>query len=437
MKLNIIILAAGNGKRMFSSLPKVLHPIGGIPMLEHVVTTAQSLNPANIYVVHGDGGDEVKDTLLHLDVHWVEQRQQLGTGHAVHQVTPYLEDNGQVLILYGDAPLISQHLLQEFIKTAPQNELSLITAKVNNPDGFGRIIRDKNNNVMASIEQKDANAEQLQINEINTGILLIPAKVLKNYLPKINNNNKQKEYYLTDIIKLAANNKHKINALITSQIEEVLGINDKQQLATQERYYQKQQAQQLMQKGLTLMDPKRFDLRGELEFGQDVVIDINVLIKGKVKLGNNVKILANCILEDSIIEDNCTIGPFARTRPGTHIQANAEIGNFVELKNTNFGKNSKANHLSYLGDATIGKDVNIGAGTITCNYDGVHKHPTTIEDNAFIGSDTMLVAPVKVGKNATIGAGSTITKKVPENQLTVARSKQRSIKGWQRPKRKK
>ena len=437
MKLNIIILAAGNGKRMLSSIPKVLHSIGGIPMLEHVVTTAQSLNPDHIYVVHGNSGDKVKDVLAHLDVEWIKQSQQLGTGHAVQQVSPYFGDEGQILILYGDVPLISQQLLQKLIKTTAHNEFGLVTAKIANPYGFGRIIRDKNNSVLESIEQKDANAEQLQIKEINTGILLAPSNLLKNYLAKINNKNKQGEYYLTDIIKLATHDKHKIHAIITDQSEEVLGINDKQQLAAQERYFQEQQAEQFMQQGLTLMDPKRFDLRGELEFGKDVVIDVNVIIKGKVKLGNNIRIFANCILEDTIIEDNCTIGPFARTRPGTHIQANAEIGNFVELKNTKFGKNSKANHLSYLGDATIGQDVNIGAGTITCNYDGVTKHPTTIEDNAFIGSDTMLVAPVTVGKNATIGAGSTITKTAPADQLTVTRGKQISIKSWQRPKRKK
>ncbi len=437
MKLNVIILAAGVGKRMFSSIPKVLHTIGGISMLERVTKTAASLNPENIYIVHGNGGDQVKKSLPNLNVKWVEQKQQLGTGHAVQQAIPYIDDNSQVLILYADVPLISSEILRQLIQAAGQNELGLITAQIDNPQGFGRIIRDQNNNVIACIEHKDADPEQLKINEINTGILLASSKMLKSYLANITNANKQGEYYLTDILKLAANDKYKIHAIISPQSEEVFGINDKAQLAEQERYYQERQARQLMHNGLTLMDPKRFDLRGELEFGKDVVIDINVLIKGKVKLGNNVKIFANCIIEDTIIDDNCTIGPFARTRPGTHIQANAEIGNFVELKNTNFGQNSKANHLSYLGDATIGKDVNIGAGTITCNYDGVHKHPTTIEDNAFIGSDTMLVAPVTVRKNATIAAGSVITKEAPPDQLTIARGKQYSIKGWQRPKKEK
>jgi len=433
MKLNIIILAAGQGSRMYSSLPKALHQIGGVPMLERVVNTAQTLQPEAIYVVHGNGGDQVKDSLQHLDVQWIEQKQQLGTGHAVLQVIPHIEDEGQVLILYGDVPLISQNLLQSLLEQTSGDAVGLVTAELNNPYGFGRIIRNGNGNITACVEQQDADAEQLKIKEVNTGILLTPAKLLKDYLPKLTSHNKQGEYYLTDIIGV---DKHKITSITAKQPEEILGVNDKHQLASLERYHQQQTAQELMLKGLTIMDPKRFDLRGELKFGKDVIIDVNVIIKGKVKLGNNVKIFANCIIEDTIIEDNCEIGPFARTRPGTHVKKNAQLGNFVELKNTKFGENSKANHLSYLGDATVGKDVNIGAGTITCNYDGVNKHPTTIEDNAFIGSDTMLVAPIKVGKGATIAAGSTITKNAPAEQLTIARNKQLTIKGWQRPRQK-
>ncbi|MCK4607959.1 MAG: bifunctional UDP-N-acetylglucosamine diphosphorylase/glucosamine-1-phosphate N-acetyltransferase GlmU, partial [Gammaproteobacteria bacterium] len=404
--------------------------------LERVVNAAQKLNPANIYVIHGNGGDTIKKTLSHLKLEWVEQKQQLGTAHAVMQALPYVDDNSRILILYGDVPLISDKLLKQLIDSTPQNEFGLITAKLANPFGFGRIIRDTYHKIIANVEQKDATPDQEQIQEINSGIMLGPAKEFKRYLPQIKTNNQQGEYYLTDIIATAVADHHTINGLIAPKPEEILGINDKSQLAALERYYQRQQAEKLMQQGLTIMDPARFDLRGSLEFGKDVVIDINVLVKGKVKLGNNVKIQANSIIEDTVIEDNCSIGPFARTRPGTYIKANAEIGNFVELKNTTFGENSKANHLTYLGDTTVGKNVNIGAGSITCNYDGVNKHPTAIGDNAFIGSNTMMVAPVKIGKNATTAAGSVITKDAPDDELTIARAHQASIKGWQRPTKK-
>jgi bifunctional UDP-N-acetylglucosamine pyrophosphorylase/glucosamine-1-phosphate N-acetyltransferase len=436
MKLNIVILAAGEGKRMYSSLPKVLHQVGGVSMLEHVINAARSLNPEVIHVVHGNGGDRVKNTLKHLRVRWIRQKQQLGTGHAVLQAIPHIADNSRVLILYGDVPLISKELLQTLVKGTPNDQFGLIVANLDDPSGFGRIIRDQNDNVIAIVEQKDANEKQLKISEINTGILLAPAKQLKGYLTKLSNHNKQGEYYLTDVIDIAVADGCRVKGVTATKPEEIFGANDKYQLALLEGYYQQQKAKQLMLQGLTLVDPKRFDIRGKLEFGKDVVIDVNVVIKGKVKLGNNVQILPNCVIEDAVIEDNCIIGPFARIRPGTRVKCNAHIGNFVELKNTEFGMNSKANHLTYLGDATVGKDVNIGAGTITCNYDGVNKYRTVIDDNAFIGSDTMLVAPVKVGKNSTIGAGSTITENTPANQLTIARNKQVTIKGWQRPKKK-
>jgi bifunctional UDP-N-acetylglucosamine pyrophosphorylase/glucosamine-1-phosphate N-acetyltransferase len=435
MKLNIIILAAGEGKRMRSSLPKALHLIGGMPMLEHVVITAAQLKPYKIYVVHGNGGSRVKEALAHLKVEWIKQKPLLGTGHAVQQVVPHLDDDGRVLILYGDVPLISTKLLQKLLKT-PVTEFGLITAILDKPHGLGRIIRDKNNNITAIVEQRDATKEQLKIAEINTGILVAPAQQLKAYVSRLRNDNAQGEYYLTDVIAMAVADGYKINGIAAEKIEEVLGVNDKYQLANLERYYQQQTAQQLMLQGLTLMDPNRFDLRGELKFGTDVVIDANVIMQGKVTLGNNVTIHANCMIADAKIDDNCIIGPFARIRPGSHIKANAHIGNFVELKQTEFGENSKANHLTYLGDATIGNNVNIGAGTITCNYDGVNKYQTIIEDSAFIGSDAKLVAPIKIGKNATIGAGSTLTKNAPADQLTLARPLQRSFPGWKKPKKK-
>lgn len=436
MKLNIVILAAGGGTRMRSAIPKPLHKIGGKPMLEKVVEAAKKLTPEKIYVIYGNGGNKVKDAMSYLDVTWVQQKQQLGTGHAVLQAMPQINPDSRVLVLYGDVPLICPKLLEELVNKTPENELGLITAIIGNPQGYGRIIRDNTNNIIAIVEQKDADSAQQKINEINTGIMLAPAKMLQSYLGNLNNNNSQNEYYLTDVLAMAAHDNHRIQGVIATEFETVFGVNDKSQLAHLERYYQKQQARDFMLQGLTLLDPNRFDVRGELEFGQDVVVDANVIFKGKVKLGNNVEILANCVIEDAIIEDNCTIGPFARIRPGTHIKTGAHIGNFVELKKTTLGENSKAGHLTYLGDTTVGKDVNIGAGTITCNYDGVNKFPTIIEDNAFIGSDTKLVAPVTIGKGATIGAGSTITKNAPAEQLTLARSKQITLPEWERPKKK-
>lgn len=453
MELEVIILAAGEGKRMYSAIPKVLHSIGGMPMLERVINTASSLNPESIYVIYGKHGDQLKKRLSYLKVQWVEQANQLGTGHAVIQVMPNTPDSSRVLVLYGDVPLVSKELLQKFLNATPENAIGIITAELENPDNFGRIIRNEKNKIVAIVEQKDADKNQLTIKEINTGILTAPARALKAYLPRLSKNNAQGEYYLTDIIALAIADNNQIYGTIAQQLEEIMGINDKSQQAFLERHHQLQTAKQLMRDGLTLADPARFDLRGELEFAKDVFIDVNVIIEGKVsigpnssigpntilrniKIGDNVKVLANCVLEDAVIENNCKIGPFARIRPETRVKSNAQIGNFVELKKTTLGKNSKANHLSYLGDTTIGKGVNIGAGTITCNYDGVNKYPTVIEDDAFIGSNANLVAPVKIGKNATIGAGSTITEDTPDNQLTLARNRQCSIKDWKRPEKK-
>ncbi len=438
MKLNIIILAAGEGKRMHSEIPKVLHTIGGMPMLERVVQTATKLKPDNIYVVYGNGGSKVKEPLERLPVTWVEQKQQLGTGHAVQQVMPHIDmhKDSRTLVLFGDVPLICPDLLQQLLDNTPKDSLGIITAILDNPFGLGRIIRDNTDNIIACVEQRDATEEQQLIQEINTGIMLAPTQELDKYLRQLKNNNAQSEYYLTDVMAMAAADNHHLTGTIAPDYMTVFGVNDKAQLAQVERYYQQQKATEFMQQGLILLDPARFDLRGELTFGKDVTIDANVIFIGKVELGDNVEIRSNCVIENAVIDNNCAIGPFARIRPGTHIKAGAHIGNFVELKKTEFGENSKAGHLTYLGDTIVGKDVNIGAGTITCNYDGVNKFQTVIEDGAFIGSNTQLVAPVTVGKNATIGAGSTITHDVPAEQLTLARAKQCSIPEWVHPAKK-
>lgn len=452
MSLHIIILAAGKGTRMHSNLPKVLQPLGGIPLLEHVIVTAQTLNPKKIHVVYGDGGDLVKARLAHLKVNWVLQKKQLGTGHAVQQALPQIPDKAQVLILYGDVPLITAELLENFIVNAPKNGLGLITAEPQDPTGFGRIMRDSLGKVVAIIEQKDANKIQLQIREINTGILVAAAKLLKTYIPKLNQHNAQGEYYLTDIISMAVADVIPVVGLIAAKVAEVLGVNDKIQLASLERYYQNKLAHKLMLQGVTLLDPKRLDVRGKLQVASDVTFDVNVIVEGQVTIGtnviigpnvylkdvvigDNVIIRANSVIEGATIDANCIVGPFARIRPVTHLKANAHVGNFVEVKNCTLGKKSKANHLTYLGDALVGDEVNIGAGTITCNYDGAKKHQTIIEDGVFVGSDVQFIAPVTVGKNATIGAGSTIVANVPRGKLAIARAKQVLIDGWQRPKK--
>jgi bifunctional UDP-N-acetylglucosamine pyrophosphorylase / glucosamine-1-phosphate N-acetyltransferase len=452
MHLNIVILAAGEGKRLCSALPKVLHQIGGVPMLERVVITALSLKPNNIYVIYSKS--QVKQALSHLQAKWVLQSTQIGTGHAVLQALPHLNTYSQTLILCGDIPLLTSDLLEQLINTTSPQEIGMIVANLDQPEGFGRIIRNSKDKIISIIEQKDATKEQLAIKEINSGIFLMPTMLLKKYLPKLSNKNNQKEYYLTDVVSLAVKNRYPITSITATNSNEILGVNNRLQLATLERYYQQSMVKKLLLSGVTLLDPNRFDLRGEVTAGKDVTIDINVIISGKViignntkidsnvilhnaKIGNNVHIKPNTIIEDAIIEENCIVGPFARIRPGSKIKARARVGNFVEIKNTELGNNSKASHLTYLGDTTIGKDVNIGAGTITVNYDGVNKHRTIIEDGAFIGSNSQLIAPVTIGKNATIGAGSTITENAPPNQLTLGRAKQCTIKNWQRPKFKK
>ena len=449
MATDIIVLAAGKGTRMKSALPKVLHPLAGKTLLQHVLDTASALPDSNITVVTGHGADEVKNSVGQGAVSFVEQMQQLGTAHAVMQAVPNLRDESTALILYGDVPLISHDTLSSMIATA-KDSISLLTVILNDPTGYGRILRDDQGKVAAIVEEKDASDEQRRVCEVNTGVLALPAHQLKLLLPQIDNNNAQGEYYLTDIISLAVEKGISINTQQPIRIEEVQGVNDRQQLACLERFYQRQQAERLMKAGVTLADPNRFDVRGELVCGTDTSIDINNIFEGQVVLGSHVTIGPNCHISNSIIADHVEIkansilegaevamgsvvGPFARLRPGTILEEGAKIGNFVETKKTRVGKGSKINHLSYVGDAELGESVNVGAGTITCNYDGVNKHRTEIGDQAFIGSNTSLVAPVRVGNMATVGAGSTITKDIPDGELGLTRALQKNITGWQRP----
>lgn len=449
--LDIVILAAGIGKRMRSSLPKVLHKLAGKPLLRHVLDTAQKLAPRKIYVVYGHGSEQVQTEINDDHLLWVKQEPQLGTGHALLQVLPCLEKSGKTLVLLGDVPLIQENSLTTLIASSSTNNFALLTVTLANPFGYGRVIRENGTHrISAIVEEKDANEVQRKINEINTGIMVLPNAYLHDCLPKLNNHNAQGEYYLTDIIKLAASSGIKIETTQPHYEWEVSGINSKVQLAQLERAAQAFQAQQLLEAGVTLMDPSRIDIRGNLLCGNNVEIDVNCIFEGTVTLEDSVKINANCIIRDTIVKSgttvlpfsvidnaeigrNCHIGPYARIRPGTRLDDNVHIGNFVEIKNSYIAMDSKANHLSYIGDAIVGKKVNIGAGTITCNYDGAHKHQTIIEDNVFVGSDTQLIAPVKVAKGSTIGAGSTITRDTPEEQLTLSRAKQISISGWKRP----
>lgn len=455
MKLSIIILAAGQGTRMQSSLPKVLQPIGGIPMLTHIINTGRQLQPHNIYVVYGNNGALLKAAYPSENIQWIEQAEPLGTGHAVLQALPKITDDEKILILYGDVPLLSLSALQALLqKTKGDNSIGLMTTEPADPSGLGRILRNDQDEIYAIIEQEDASEKQLNIKEVFTGIMLVPAQLLKKWLPAIDNQNAQKEYYLPDIIPFAIAGGYPVCTFKTPCSEEVQGVNDPSQLAQLERFYQYQQACTFLKQGILIADPRRFDLRGTLRAGKDDQIDINTVLKGSiiignnvvigpnvvldnVTIGNNVVIKANCVIEDSIIEEGCQIGPFAHLRPGSYIGANAKVGNFVETKNTRLGMGSKACHLSYLGDATIGKNVNLGAGTITCNYDGVNKHATHIADNASIGANSSLVAPLTIGESAMVGAGSTITKNVPPNQLTLSRVKQYTVENWIRPKKEK
>jgi bifunctional UDP-N-acetylglucosamine pyrophosphorylase/glucosamine-1-phosphate N-acetyltransferase len=452
-RLSIIILAAGQGTRMYSDKPKVLHTLAGRPLLTHVYQTAVALIHREIHIVYGHGGEQVPETLQDFQASWVKQEEQLGTGHAVQQVFPNLPDVDNVLILYGDVPLITEESLAVLVDAASDSGFSLLTTHLDNPRGYGRIIRDKNENIVAIVEEKDATEEQRKICEVNTGFMVIKGKQLKLWVNALKNENKQNEYYLTDIVKLAVSDGVNVAPVIADSPIEVQGINTRIQLSEAERYYQLVQAHHLMRNGVGLIDPARFDLRGDLEIGRDNEIDINVVIEGRVKLGNNVTIGANCYLKDTIIADNvsvlpntmidsavigngCRIGPFARIRPDTTLDENVHIGNFVELKKTDVGKGSKVNHLTYLGDSHVGMGTNIGAGTITCNYDGVNKHQTIIGDDVFIGSDVQLIAPVKINNGATIAAGATITKDVSENELAISRVEQKSISKWKRPTKK-
>jgi len=456
MALQTIILAAGAGTRMRSSLPKVLHKIGGIALLAHVHRLAAQLRENTVNVIYGHGGDQVLAALGRLDAQWTEQKERLGTGHAVMQVADWIAADGStVLILYGDVPLLRLETARKLIGQVGETSMGLLTISLDNPSGYGRIVRDGNGAVASIVEEKDASPQQREINEVNTGILAVNGGLLKRWLGRLGNDNAQGEYYLTDIIALAVADGVRVETSQPNDEWEVLGVNNRMQLAQLERHFQQRQAEALMEQGVTLADPARFDLRGEIEScGQDVEIDVNVVLEGKVSLGERVKIgpnvliknsqigddteiFANSVIENAQIGASCRVGPFARVRPDSKIGNEAHIGNFVEIKKTEVGKGSKINHLSYVGDAIVGAGVNIGAGTITCNYDGVNKHLTIIEDGAFIGSDTQLVAPVKVGKNATIGAGSTITKDAPENELTLSRTKQATLTGWQRPVKKK
>jgi len=453
MSLSVVILAAGKGTRMRSSLPKVLHTIADKPMVAHVIDSARQLGAVNIYVVYGFGGEVLKTTLTEghkgEDLTFVEQTEQLGTGHAVDQASSFLKEDEDVLVLYGDVPLTKVSTLESLLQAKPENGISLLTVYLANPTGYGRIVR-VNGQVVGIIEQKDATPEQLLINEANTGILYAKGGDLKRWLSKLSNDNAQGEYYLTDII-ATAHSEGKVIATAHPETEiEVEGANNRVQLAALERAYQARLAGELMIAGASLRDPDRIDIRGTLTIGSEVSIDINCIFEGTVNLANNVKIGANCIIKNctisdnveikpnSIIEDasigeNCSVGPFARIRPGSVMNKDSHVGNFVEMKKTTLGEGSKAGHLTYLGDAFIGKNVNVGAGTITCNYDGVNKSQTVINDNAFIGSNSSLVAPVSIGDSATIGAGSVITKNVENNNLAVARGKQRNIKSWPRP----
>lgn len=454
MKINVVILAAGQGKRMHSALPKVLHPLAGKPMLGHVLDTARTLSAARICVVYGHGGEQVQAALQAPDLCWAMQSPQLGTGHAVLQAMPQLAESSSAdasltLVLYGDVPLIQAGTLQHLLKAAQHGGLTLLTAHLDNPKGYGRIVREAGK-VTCIVEEKDATDIERQIREINTGILVAPTAALVRWLPALGNRNAQGEYYLTDIVALAVQEGLPIVTAHPEHLWEVDGVNSKVQLSTLERVYQLNTAHRLLDAGVGLADPGRIDVRGELICGRDVFIDVNNVFEGRVTLADNVHIGANCVLknchiaagaviapfchiEDASVGPDCKIGPYARLRPGAALGCDVHIGNFVEVKNSTISDHSKANHLAYIGDATIGQRVNVGAGTITCNYDGANKFRTVIEDDVFIGSDTQLVAPVTVGRGATLGAGTTLTKDAPPDQLTISRARQFSLTGWKRP----
>lgn len=450
MSLSIVVLAAGKGSRMKSALPKIMHTLAEKTLLEHVIDTAQGLSPQNMAVVCGNGADRVLPFLNEKNITSVIQHEQLGTGHAVMQAEAEFAGTDQVLVLYADVPLTQQSTLNALLNCGDVQSLRILTTQLADPTGYGRIVRNDAGQVTCITEQKDADATTLAIQEVNSGIMVLPCDWLQAALPKLSNQNAQGEYYLTDLVALAVVDGITISTVCCEDNAQVAGVNNRQQLAYLEREYQLRQAQDLMAQGVTLMDPARFDLRGEVEVGEDITIDVNVILAGKVVLGNNVKIgancvitnavigagteiLPNCVLEECTIGENTNIGPFARIRPGSVLADEAKIGNFVETKNAHIGLGSKVNHLSYIGDTDMGAGVNIGAGTITCNYDGANKHRTTIGDNAFIGSDSQLVAPVTVGEGATVAAGTTLRKDAAANALTLTKSDQRSLSGWKRP----
>jgi len=452
MHLSVVILAAGQGKRMNSDLPKVLQPLAGQPLLQHVIDTARNLRPTNIYVVYGHGGAQVQTALAHEHIEWILQADQLGTGHAVMQAMCVIPDDHTVLVLYGDVPLIRAASLTKLIAAAAGGALAVLSVHPDNATGYGRIVRDAAGRVTAIVEQKDASPEQLQIREVNSGLMAAPAGRLREWLLGLGRNNAQREYYLTDVVAGAVQAGDRVDAVLIAHPAEVQGVNDKIQLAQVEALYRRERAEQLMLAGATLADPARIDIRGDVEVGRDVFIDINAVFIGKVRLAAGVKIGPNCIICDSQIgagteifansiidhasvAENCRIGPFARIRPDTVLHRDVHIGNFVETKNSEIGVGSKANHLSYVGDSRVGSGVNVGAGSITCNYDGKNKWPTVIDDGAFIGSGTMMVAPVRIGAHATIGAGSTITQNAPDGELTLTRAKQTTVTGWKRPRK--
>ena len=454
MAFTVVILAAGQGNRMKSDIPKVLHPIAGESMLGYVIDAVRQLEPEKINIVHGFKGEQLKDKYNSSDLSWSHQSEQLGTGHALVQAIPSIPDDHEVLVMCGDTPLITYSSLKNIFDKKYEDQVVLLTSLVQDPTNYGRIIRDPSNSIISIVEEQDATDSEKLINEVNTGIMKLPGNKLKVWLNKIDANNNQKEFYLTDVISLAVKDGIAINGVALDDEQEALGINDRFDLAIAERIVQARNASILLDFGATLIDPDRFDLRGELTVGKDVVIDANVIFEGNVvlkdrveigpnviirdtTLGDDCKVLENSVLDGVIAENNCTIGPFARLRPGVALEEEVKIGNFVEIKKSNISSQSKINHLSYIGDADIGKNVNIGAGTVTCNYDGANKNKTKINDNVFIGSGSMLVAPIEIGDSATVGAGSTITKDVAKNQLTVARGKQIDVKGWKRPKKNK
>jgi len=450
MHLSVVILAAGQGKRMNSDLPKVLQPLAGRPLLQHVIRTARELEPANIYVVYGHGGAQVQAALSQEPVEWILQANQLGTGHAVMQAMCVIPDDHTVLVLYGDVPLIRAPSLKKLVALAAEGTLALLSVTLDDAAGYGRILRGADGRVSAIVEHRDASPAELDIRELNSGLMAAPAGRLREWLLGLGSNNAAREYYLTDAVAGAVQSGYRVDTVLTARAAEVVGVNDKIQLAQVEALYRRERAEELMLAGATLVDPERIDIRGEVAIERDVFIDVNAVFIGHVRLGRGVKIGPNCVIGDSElgagtevyanslldnarVAENCRIGPFARVRPDTVLHDGVHIGNFVEVKNSEIGVGSKANHLSYLGDTRVGSGVNVGAGSVTCNYDGQNKWPTIIEDGAFIGSGSMLVAPVRIGAGATIGAGSTITESAADGELTLTRAQQKTIAGWTRP----